>query len=78
MDVIPILAFGGDAFNVLHKQFFVYAVELKALLFQFLNDFVPIVKIVEVKPFRNSTLRYGNPISLLHAIKGLRSTENNF
>lgn len=33
---------------------------------------------VAAKIFRNSTLRYGNPISLLHAIKGLRSTENNF
>lgn len=33
---------------------------------------------VAAKIFRNSTLRYGNPISLLHAIKGLKSTENNF
>ena len=28
------------------------------------------------KIFRNSTLRYGNPISLIKAVKGLRSTEN--
>lgn len=32
---------------------------------------------VAAKIFRNSTLRYGNPISLMKAIKGLRSAENN-
>ena len=32
---------------------------------------------IAAKIFRNSTLRYGNPIKLIHAIKGLRS-ENNY
>lgn len=31
---------------------------------------------VSAKIFRNSTLRYGNPISITKAIKGLRSAEN--
>lgn len=32
---------------------------------------------VSAKIFRNSTLRYGNPISIARAVKGLRSTDND-
>ena len=52
MRIIPIFAVGGDTFYVLHKQFFVDTVSLKAFAFLLFDDLIPIVEVVKIKPFR--------------------------
>ena len=52
MNVIPVRAGRGDTVDVLYKEFFVNAFELKALIFEFFFDFFPALEVCKVEPFR--------------------------
>lgn len=74
LSFLPVSAYSAMFIRIAMGKVATWEIVVSALL---LYGSVVGMGFVSAKIFRNSTLRYGNPISIAKAIKGLRTTDNN-